>query len=209
MAAVLENAREQPFVNFADALLQPIEHSFTVASLSEMAGDAGLELIASAVDQFSRLRRAFDWNLSLKDRELQERYDSLPDVERWKVTNWLLLEGSPMLWFYLQRRDSPRPRRSEWAMADDFRRLRFRPTRTTKELFGQQADGSYAGVSVRVPFPPPPTDPLAARLVEHLDETRPLSATLDAIGLADASLPAIHRLRIQTATSGFPHLAIV
>jgi len=45
--------------------------------------------------------------LDLGDHGLQSDFDDLPDADRWRVANLLPLEKSPMLWFSLQRGDSP------------------------------------------------------------------------------------------------------
>lgn len=208
MAAFLNRFRDKPFVYFADTLLQPIEHSYTVASLRDMATDCGLELLGFVVDQFSRASGAIDWNVSFRDPELRKRYEDLPDTDRWQITNYLLMEDSPMLWFYLQRVDSPRPRRGEKAMSQDFLARRSRRNRTHKELFGQLEDGSYSAVPTRIPFPPAlPSNAAAYRLYQALDESVPLSQTFARLGL-DPSFRTVHQLRVQLATSGYPFLSV-
>ena len=98
--------------HFCDALLQPVEHSYTVAGLAELAGNCGLELLTFAIDQYSKENGAIDWNLELTEPSVRDRYFSLPDVERWQISNVMLQGDSPLLWFYLQRRDCSRPRKS-------------------------------------------------------------------------------------------------
>ena len=97
-----------PDAAFADTLLQPVEHSHTVASLEELARRCGLEMLTSCNDAFSRTQGEADWNLELEDPGLRRLYEALPDVERWQITNLLLAEASPMLWFYFQRRGQSR-----------------------------------------------------------------------------------------------------
>jgi SAM-dependent methyltransferase len=208
IAMFLSRFRDQPFVYFADTLLQPIEHSFTVASLRDMAADCGLELLGCVVDHFSRARGAIDWNMSFRDPELRNRYENLSDTDRWQITNYLLLEDSPMLWFYLQKMDSPRIRRGERAMSQDVLARRCRRNRTHKEMFGQLDDGSYSTVPTRIPFPPAlPSNPVAYRLYQSLDESVPLSQTFAKLGL-DVSFKTVHPLRIQLATSAYPFLSV-
>lgn len=208
MGLFLSKLRDRPFVYFADTLLQPIEHSYTVASLREMATDCGLELLGFAVDQFSRAAGAIDWNISFRDPELQNRYEDLPDTDRWQITNYLLMEESPMLWFYLQRVDSPRPRRGEKAMSRSFLARRCRRTRTHKEILGQLDDGSYAAAPKRVPFPPAlPSTSAAYRLYQALDERVAPAQTFARLGL-DPSFRTVHQLRVQLATSAYPFLVV-
>jgi SAM-dependent methyltransferase len=69
----------------ADALIQPVMHTFTVAELDAMAGGCGLELALPCVNQFDVGRQCVDWNLRFADTALQRRYLSLTDVERWQV----------------------------------------------------------------------------------------------------------------------------
>jgi SAM-dependent methyltransferase len=205
MADFLSGSRFSSRESFADALLQPIEHSFTVGSLRNMAADCGLELMAFAVDQFSRSRNAISWNMTFRDPELQGRYDALPDHDRWQITNHLQLDQSPMLWFYLQRVDSPRKRPTEQMMSSAFLARRFRRARTHKDMFRQLPDGSYSAIA-QVPFPPPtPPFPLAARVYESLNEHAPLSQTLASLGV-EPSFGTVHSLRVFLATSAFPFL---
>ena len=128
-------------------------------------------------------------------------------MTRWQITNYLLMEQSPMLWFYLQRRDSPRRRRSEQAMAADFMNLRVRRNRTEREMFVQREDGSYGPPSVSA-FPKMPIDPVAARVFNACDEGLPMSEAMRSVGL-DTSFRTVHRLRVRLATTAYPFLTAI
>jgi 2-polyprenyl-3-methyl-5-hydroxy-6-metoxy-1,4-benzoquinol methylase len=193
---------------FADALLQPVEHSYTVESLDAMARNCNLELITFAIDHISRASNRVSWNLELGDRELQEAYDALPDVTRWQVMNLLLNEASPMLWFYLQRADSPIRRPTERDLVDALLAHRFARTHTQKEMYIRNASGDYARSPRQLPFPQPRAlGGDAAKLYAELDESRPLQHTIDTLGLS-RSFSSLHRLRIALTTSAFPYLAV-
>ena len=194
-----------PDAAFADTLLQPVEHSHTVASLAALAERCGLEMLTSCNDAFSRTQGDADWNLKLEDPGLQRRYEALPDVERWQITNLLLAEASPMLWFYFQRRDCPRQRKSERQLAGEFLDLRFVRDKTQKELYARGADGTYSPSPRLVAFPGEPLRELPRQVFRALDETLPLRDTLSWLGV-DTSLPTLNRLRLALATSGCPFL---
>jgi SAM-dependent methyltransferase len=110
MAAWLSGQRDRPEAHLADTLIQPVEHSYTVESLAQMAADAGLELLAPCPNAHDAAAGTLHWEMEMGDAELQRAYDALPDARRWQVTNLMLQDESPMLWFYLQRTDAPRPR---------------------------------------------------------------------------------------------------
>ncbi len=105
----LRNARP---AELADSLIQPVEHSYTVTSLLELAECCGLEMLLPAPNEFDKISNRISWHLSLPSTELQEAYMHLKDVDRWQVTNLLLGECCPLLWFYF-RRPYATPRRSE------------------------------------------------------------------------------------------------
>jgi SAM-dependent methyltransferase len=208
MSQFLAACRDLPDAAFADSLLQPVEHSHTVASLEQLARRCGLEILTSCNDAFSRTRGDADWNLELEDLELRRLYEALPDLERWQITNLLLAEASPMLWFYLQRRDCPRPRKPERQLCAEFLDTRFRRVETQKELFVREPDGSISASPRLVAFPGAPLRELPGRVYHALDETLPLRDTLSWLDV-DVSFPKLNRLRLALATSGCPYLEAV
>lgn len=192
---------------FADVLLQPVEHSFSIESLEIAARQCGLELLTFCNDPHSSSSEA-NWNLELEDRELQQLYDRLPDSERWQVTNLLLADSSPLIWFYLQRQDCPRPRKPEHQICEELLKTRFARVKTQKEVFMRQPDGSYSKRPLIAPFPREPRSPLARRVHAALDEGAPLEATLAKLGI-EPSFTRLNQLRLALATSGCPHLEAV
>lgn len=207
MAAWLAEYRDAPDAQLADSLIQPVEHSYTVESLDRMAGQAGLELLAPVPNADDAAGDTLHWELEMGDPGLQRAYDALPDAERWQVTNLLGLEASPMLWFYLQRRDSPCPRRSTRALCEAFLDGRFAPARTTRRVHTLGPDGAYrATPDQEVPFPVWRGRGDARRVFEALDPREPVRATLERLGIPADSLPAVNRLRVMLASSAFPYL---
>src|SRR5215216_3241077 len=113
MAAWLSEYKDSPEARTADSLLQPVEYSYTVESLADLAASCGLELILPCIDEFDKALELTSWDMEFEDPQLRSQYESLPDLDRWQVTNLLMLEKSPMLWFYMQRKDSGRERKTE------------------------------------------------------------------------------------------------
>jgi 2-polyprenyl-3-methyl-5-hydroxy-6-metoxy-1,4-benzoquinol methylase len=202
----LAEQRGAPDAQIADALIQPVEHSYTVESLDAMATAAGLELLAPSPNQIDASRGTPHWEMEMGDAELQRRYDALPDVRRWQATNLLLQEQSPMLWFYLQHRDSPWRRLSTRELCDAFLARRFAPTRTLRRVHLAK-DGAYqAAPDQEVPFPARPRRGDAQRVLEALDPNAPLRATVERLGIRTDDLPTVDRLRVLVASSAFPYL---
>jgi 2-polyprenyl-3-methyl-5-hydroxy-6-metoxy-1,4-benzoquinol methylase len=206
MAGWLAEYRDAPEAVLADSLIQPVEHSYTVESLERMAGGAGLELLAPAPNTLDATNGTLHWELEMGDPGLQRTYDALPDARRWQVTNLLLLGASPMLWFYLQRRDSPHPRRSTRELCETFLDSRFAPARTTRQVH-TRADGAYrTAPDQETPFPVVRGRGDVRRIYDALDPQAPMRATLQRLGIPVDALPVVNRLRILLASSVYPYL---
>lgn len=208
LAALAERVRDLPEAAFMDALLQPVEYSYTVESLAQLAHACGLELAVPCLDVYSKTAGKLSWNLELHDPALAADYFALPDVRRWQITNLLLGEDSPMLWFYLRRRDAPDPRLGEADVCAGFLDARLRPARTTRTVHVRTDDGGYRKGERVLPFPGRPRDPVAARVLEALDPQRPVRATLERLQLP-CEFPAANLLRLQLASTACPYLEAV
>jgi SAM-dependent methyltransferase len=206
MRAWLEGFREASEPELADCLVQPVEHSYTVESLDRMAAGAGLELVAPCPNQNDGATDTLHWETELGDPVLQRAYDALPDVRRWQVTNLLRVQESPMLWFYLQRRDSPVPRCSTRELCDAFLRGRFAWTGTTRSMYMAGPDGTYRPSGRELPFPVWRGKGEAKQVLEALDPEAPLHATLARLGIPADDPRVVNRLRVQLASSAFPFL---
>jgi SAM-dependent methyltransferase len=204
----LEEYADAPASLLADTFLQPVEHSFTVGELSSMAERCGLRLLAPRPNRLDQHRGAHRWTMAFGDPDLQERYDALPEIARWEVTNLLLLERSPHLWFYLGRADGPLPSTSVLERCESFLATTFAKPRSTQRIAVRRRDGSYDVSPKTLPYTPPREDALVSRLVEFADGTRTMRELLGEIGVV-TTLPAVEDLLLRTATSLNPHLLAV
>lgn len=205
MSDVLARRANEPDAAFFDQLLQPVERSFSVESLAAMASACRLDMLTFAVDQFSQASGAISWNLELADPQLQATYERLPDLTRWQIANLLLQEQSPMLWFYMQRQDAPRGRKTEHQLCESFLDTTFRRSQAVGESFVRNAGGTYDPPRQRFRFPGKPSDEAARHVYDELDETRPVRDTFGKLGLP-MSFVQVHRLRTLLATTAFPYL---
>jgi SAM-dependent methyltransferase len=205
MAHFLKTRAGDQDASFCDALLQPVEHSYTVGSLEALARECKLELLTFAIDAFSKKSGAVDWNLALKDPSLQKIYGALPDTQRWQITNHMMLLDSPMLWFYLQRTDSPRARKSEAQICEEFSKRKFRKSATEVEMFLKGQTGAYQKMPEKRPFPGQPRDAAVARLYNALDERTTIGEALRKLG-GNPTFSLLNKARINLATSAFPFL---
>ncbi len=192
----------------ADTFLQPVEHSFTVGELTSMAERCGLRLLSPRPNRLDQHRGAHRWTMAFADPNLQERYDALSEVARWEVTNLLLLERSPHLWFYLGRADGPLPRISVRERCVSFLARNFARPRSKQCIAVRRRDGSYDISSTTLPYTPPRDDAQVSRLVELADGTRTMRELLGEIGVV-TTLAAVEGILLRTATSLNPHLLAV
>ena len=210
MVQFLENYKECPESKLADSLLQPIEYSYTLPSLESLVASCNLDLLVPCINQFDVANRSFLWNLELDDSGLQTLYDGLSDSDRWTVTNYLMLEKSPMLWFYLQRTDSNRPRKSEKQLCEEFLEQKFRKSNTKKKVFIKSEDGNYVLNDRLRPYPGLHIDNLCSKIVHVIDKepaTR-LRAVLDQLEV-ETGFSLTNKLRILLTTNAFPFLVSV
>lgn len=192
----------------ADTFLQPVEQSYTVESLQALVEDCGLELLHPKVTLWDQTGNTYHWNMAFEDPELRERYEALDDLERWKITNWLEQEKSPMLSFYLQRKDSGRPRKTESEICQTFLDTVFKRTHTTRRYYQMGPDGVFALTPHSANHPPEPTDSRKAKILSAVDGRTPMREILNRLGLS-SSFETVNRLRIELTTSAFPHLVAV
>lgn len=204
LAAMLCRVGKKSDVGFADHVINPRERSYTVESLAAIAHEAGLELLQPCVTDLYRTLGQASWRLELGDRELQRRYEALSDLERWQVTNLLLAETSPILRFYMQRRDTADPRRSEREVDDGFLETVFEPSMTKKITF--RWDGQhYVRLKRTAAFPQPHADERLRRIVEAADGRRPMRDVLATLG-EPVDCGAVTTVRTELATASAPYL---
>jgi SAM-dependent methyltransferase len=210
MAQFLGRYKETTEAELADALLQPVEHSFTVESLEALADGCGLETVAPCINQYDKANQTFSWNLEFADADLQNLYDSLPDSQRRQVSNHLLLEKSPMLWFYFQRSGQGRAVKSELQLCEEFLAQRFVKSSTTKRVFLKKENGDYVQGQRLLPYPGLPADALCSKIIAQV-AAQP-SATMRAVFEQleiETGFTAVNKLRLSLTTNAFPFLKTV
>ncbi len=193
---------------FADTFLQPVEQSYTVESLQALVKDCGLELLHPQVTLWDRTWNTYLWNMAFEDPDLRERYEALDDLERWKITNWLGQEKSPMLSFYLQRKDSERRRRTEREICDAFLATVFERSRATRQVYQRGAGDVYTLSPLSASHPPEPKDPRKAKILAAVDGRTPMGEILGRLAIP-TGFETVNRLRIELTTSAFPYLVAV
>jgi SAM-dependent methyltransferase len=194
---------------FADALIQPVELSYTVESLNALVGECGLELTLPCYDQFSQSMNAL-WTMSFSTAELQERFDRLPDVVRWQVANLLLLDRSPLLWFFVRRRHEPNAGRYEVCVREEFLNRKFVRARSTLRNFVRRAtDLDYKLAPSATSYPFKPKDNLLRNIVERADGCLTMRDILNDLGVDTTNHKAVTDIRVRTTTSLCPQLRAV
>jgi 2-polyprenyl-3-methyl-5-hydroxy-6-metoxy-1,4-benzoquinol methylase len=127
----------------ADALIQPVEYSYTVETLETLLDSCNLTYIQPCYNESNNPPDIDGWNLSFEDSVLSEKYNNLTDSKRWNVTNLLLLNDSPMLWFYLQKKDANVARLTEEEICKEFLRQRFTKFSATYKQYIQNKGGEH------------------------------------------------------------------
>ena len=203
-----DNVDEYPECALADTLIQPNEVTYTLESFEELALASGLEVLYPACDLFDQLSTDTPWNLSFTTPELQHDYYDLPDLQRWHVTNHLLLDRSPQLWFYFQRKDSGRPRLSERAICADFLKQQFVRTGTLQRSYIRAHNGAYrlSAKQLAYPLAAPRGDALA--IYQAVDGKKSIEEIITLLG-QPATFEHVNNMRLQLTTTAHPHLRAV
>lgn len=191
--------------DLADLLIQPIEQSYTIKEVSEMARECGLSLLAPCVSAYARHLDKASWELEFLEGTLKERYQSLPDVDRWQTTQLLLHERSPLIWFYLERAGEPAGEVSAKQVAARMLNTRFRQNATQKRSYVRRPDGRYEPSAFSVPFPAVAPHPSVRRIFEEATPERTLAQAIQAAKL-EADWDTVARARRLLTTSAFPYL---
>lgn len=204
MTGFLAHYKDVTVAEYADALIQPVEHSYTVESLNEMVQSAGLRVLMPCVDQFSKVAHC-DWNCRFAEPVLQEQYEQLPDLPRWQVANLLMAEASPMLWFYVQREDATLSRASEREICETFLDRKFVKNKTSQVKYLFDGQDRYTKDLRLYEFPGPPEHALARQVYHAVDGKASMREIFERLGVS-TDFRTTNEIRIRLATSGFPHL---
>jgi SAM-dependent methyltransferase len=207
MGQFLRSFKETHDSAMADTLLQPVEYSYTIETLRILADECNLEYLSYCPNQFDVTRDNISWNLNLGDPYLQERYDILPDTVRWQITNLLMFNDSPMLWFYFQRKDSDYPRKSEREMCDTFSATRFKRSSFPVKNYVLNVNGEYSlsNKVVKYPLVETHSEQLARKVLSEVDGNLTIGEIFSKLGL-QPSFKETNDLRIRSTTLSFPYL---
>ena len=202
------NHSDCPESMLADELLQPVLYSYTVESLEEMAATCNLEILLPCLNQFDKTNRKFSWNMEFKEPRLRDAYESLPDTRRWHVSNLLLREKSKQLWFYFQRKDSGRTRKSEREVCEEFLNTCFVRTATTQKSFVCGSDESHKPLASSLNFPVAAVEPSVKRVYDSIDGNRSMREVFEQWEM-ETTFENVNRARLTLATPAFPYIQAV
>ena len=202
MQAFLQEQRDLPEAAVADSLLQPVEYSYTVATLNQLAERCDLALHHPVINQFDKLSKNTSWQTKLPPK-VAARFAALDDISRWQVTNLLMMEKSPMLWFYL--RPNQHPRQTETEVNTAFLDTVFTKTTARASNYILSAESTYqrAGFEPPIAQPPSPVGPTARAVYEALDPDQPIRTAFEHAGIDQANITDLRR---QLTTPAFPYL---
>lgn len=203
--SLLQRYRNSSEAEFADALIQPVEHSYTIDTFNDLGESCGLEIMAPMVNDHDKSTGTYLWHVDFNDAELQSLYDNLPDLRRWQFTNLLLLEQSPMLWFYFQRKDRGRPRISQAEINESFLEATFQKVKSSQQNFLLQLNGSYTLSPKTVAFPATAPNANLSKIYDSIDGTKTMREIFRAKGILE-SFGHVLYCRTQLATSAFPFI---
>jgi SAM-dependent methyltransferase len=195
--------------DFADLFIHPVEHSYTVESLEDLAESCGLEYVAPCISLYAKsVSTAFSWNMEFGDQTLQGAYDALPDSRRWQVTNLLLFDKSPLLWFYLRPRNNEAPRKTERQIVEDFLNTTFVKNQTNQCSFIRDDEEHYKLSSSSVAYPLAAPHASVRTIFELVDGRTPMRNILAQLNM-NTTFQTVNQARIHLTTSAFPYLKAV
>jgi 2-polyprenyl-3-methyl-5-hydroxy-6-metoxy-1,4-benzoquinol methylase len=208
LRAIRERYTESSDAEFADAWLQPVEHSYTVESLELLAARCGLRLLLPCLNQFDYASNR-TWDVSFSDSWLQTKYDNLTDRDRWRVTNLLLGKDSPMLWFYLRKDEVQYSADLERTICYQFLQSRFEKVSTTFRNYVKRRDGSYELSAFDLPYPQPSGNTLVAALLKNVTPRLNMEEAFLAAGLDPTDRKLVNEMRVFTTTPLCSHLRLL
>lgn len=208
MQSFVQNMRHAPDPQVADALMQPVENSYTVEVLEEMMASCGLEFVAPSPNAWDRGSGNTTWNLRFSQPGIQQAYDKLPDSRRWQITNLLLCENSPMLWFYLKRMDSSVQKKTEQQICDSFLRTRFRQNMVSRRSYVLDNDNRFTQSTSPLSYPGLPAKPQLRQVIEAAGKGLPMGRVLESLRIS-REFAAVNDLRLRLTTSTCPYLRAI
>ena len=208
MGFYLKQQKDQSREYLADSFLQPVEHSYTVESFVSLLETAGLEINLPCVYVLDKPSR-INWNLEFANDVAASHYEKLSDVERWQVSNLLMVERSPSLVFYVQRKDSSVRRKSEREVCKEFLDTRFtRYSTIVNNYVGSNGNYEFSAMPIPHPSPRLPLDQTARSIFKEAGPERTIREILQALGL-NPTFNLVNGVRVQLTTPNFPYLKAV
>jgi 2-polyprenyl-3-methyl-5-hydroxy-6-metoxy-1,4-benzoquinol methylase len=192
----------------ADALMQPVLYNYTVESLEQMADSCGLELLVPCLNQFDKACGNLSWHMRFEEPALRDLYASLPDTQRWQVTNLLSLQEGPQLWFYLQRKNNGRARKTEQQICEEFLDVVFTRNRTAQCSYIRTEDGRYQRLSNPIPYPIAAPNKEVERVYQAVDGQTSMRRIFERLEI-ETSFEIVNDVRLKLTTSAFPYLRAV
>ncbi|UQA59897.1 amino acid adenylation domain-containing protein [Polyangium aurulentum] len=209
IARFVSRHRDWEESDFADLLINPVEHSFTVDSLSDMAQTCNLDLLRPCISLYAKYRAEnIFWEMSFSDPDIQRVYDAMEDVDRWRVSNLLMHEKSPMLWFYLRRKDAEGQRRSEKLLNEAFLQTTFARATTEQKSFIRGKDGRFRLSPRANVYPSAAPEEAVKAIYERFDRSRVMGEVFAELGV-EPTFANVQRARLYLTTPAFPYLRAV
>ena len=196
-----------PEAYITDNLLQPVEYSYTVKSLEKLINNCNLEYLLPCVNQFDATSGTFSWNMKWEDRKLRERYEALSDTDRWQISNLLMFNESPNLWFYLQRRDSGFNKKTEQEVCGEFLETRFSKNVFPLKNYELNNDGIYELTDRTTGYPQQEnlTDPLVKKFLQAVSPGYKIKDVFRRLEWKPA-FHTVNQMRMRLTTIMFPYL---
>jgi len=209
MGALLKTYADCPEEQVADTLLQPIEFSYTVESLNQLAVDCNLETLMPCLSQFDASKNLMTWNFDFKKSPIKEFYKHLDDIKRWQVSNLLLLNESPMLWFYFQRKNSSFKRKTEHMVCEDFLNSSFEKNTFQLEKYLVNSKLEYHKTDdVKFPATEKIEDLFAQKIFGKINPKYKIRDIFNALHI-DLSFDRVNDLRLKLTSSARPCLSAI
>jgi len=207
MGDFIRSHAKLPEAQMVDNLIQPVEYSYTIESLNKLMSDCNLDFLLHCPNQFDVASNAFTWNMKFKSEYLRDRYNSLPDVRRWQISNLLMFYNSPMLWFYFQRNDTDFERRTEQQVCNDFLETRFRKSSFPLRNYILNGEGDYKLSERLVKYPAENSveDITARRIFSAVDPDQTMREIFRQCNIS-TDFYEVNSVRIKLTTSGYPYL---
>ncbi|MCF6437882.1 class I SAM-dependent methyltransferase [Pseudoalteromonas luteoviolacea] len=210
MSAFINTMRNWNESAMADAILQPVEYSYTVESFDDLVQQCNLEIVAPCLNSWDKAEGRLSWDVKFGDEKVQQQYHTLPDVERWKIGNLLKLEQSPHIWFYVQRKDSSYAAKPIKKICEEFLSTRFTKMSCEYQHFVIQDDNEFIAEETpkSKPHPKFPQDKVAAKVFMKCKGDKTIAQILAELNLS-LSQYEINELRLHLTTPAYPYICAV